>query len=162
MRRTITITSALVAIAALATLPASGTAAKAKRVTQITCTFELATQGPPQGVPPTTSSFGIVACPRPLGAGVHHNSATVTPTAPGHGTTAVSFKKYFDRGTIRGTVAGTFAATNATDVTYEGTVTVTGGTGKFKHVKGGGQLRCTSSDGGPHKSCTVEFELTGV
>lgn len=162
MRHTITITTALAAIAALALIPGAGATAKGERATYLTCTFELSTLGPPQGVPPTANSFGLVACPRPLGEGVHYGSATATPTSPGHGTTVVSFKKYFDQGTIRGTVAGTFAATSPLDITYEGTVTMTGGTGRFKHVKGGGRLRCTSSDGGPHKSCTVTLKLTGI
>ncbi len=163
MRRRITTTMALATTAALALAAAPlGAPAKAKRVTQITCSLELSAQGPPQGTPPVTTSFGLVSCPRPFGDGVHYGTSTVTPTAPGQGTVAVRFKKYFDRGTITGTVAGTFAATSPMDITNKGAVTVTGGTGRFKHVRGSGALDCASSDGGAHRSCTFTLKLTGV
>ncbi|HVF79492.1 MAG TPA: hypothetical protein VNA28_14445 [Solirubrobacteraceae bacterium] len=164
MRRRLIITTALAATATLAIAAAGplGANAKAKHVTQLTCAFELFPQGPPQGVPPIANSFGLVACPRPLGKGLHYGSATATQTGDGRGTVAVSFKKYFDQGTISGTVAGTFAAASQTNIAYEGVVTVTGGTGRFKHVKGSGKLACTSADGGPHKSCTVRLRLRGL
>lgn len=161
MRRRLIITTALAAIAALG-VTGSGAAAKGERVTQIRCAFELTTQGPPQGVPPSANSFGLVSCPRPFGQGLHYSSAVATPTGPGTGTVAVSFKKYFDRGTIRGTVAGSFTASSETDVTYAGRATVTGGTGRFKHVTGSGKLACTSVDKGVHKSCQVTFRLKGM
>jgi len=56
----------------------------------------------------------------------------------------------------------TFSATSPKDIAYTGTVTYTGGTGKFKHVNGSGTIHCTSSDGGAHKACTVNSTLTGV
>jgi hypothetical protein len=164
MRRRLIITTALAAAGALAIGGAGplGASAKTKRVTHLTCALELSAQGPPQGTPPRANSFGLVSCPRPFGDGLHYGTSTTTPTAPGQGTVAVSFKKYFDRGTIRGTVAGTFAATSPTNITYEGAVTVTGGTGAFKHVKGTGTIACTSTDGGAHRSCTFNLRMTGV
>ncbi len=47
-------------------------------------------------------------------------------------------------------------------MSYSGTVTYTNGTGKFKNVRGGGAIECTSGDRGAHKSCTVHSTLTGV
>ncbi len=162
MRRRLTITTALAALAALGVTSANGAAAKGERVTQLRCAFELFAQGPPQGVPPSANSFGLVSCPRPFGHGLHYSSAVATPTGPGTGRVAVSFKKFFDRGTIRGTVAGTFTASSQTNVTYAGRATVTGGTGRYKHVTGNGKLACTSVDQGVHKSCTVTFRLKGI
>jgi hypothetical protein len=162
MRRRLIIATALAATGVLAIAPGTGASAKAKHVTKLSCGLELSAQGPPQGTPPQTTSFGLVTCPRPLGRGLHYSTSSVTPTAPGQGTVAVSFKKYFDRGTIRGTVAGTFAATSPMNVTNRGTVTVTGGTGAFKRVKGRGSITCTSADGGAHRSCTFKLRLTGV
>jgi hypothetical protein len=162
MRRTLIITTALATSAALALGAGTGASAKSKRVTQISCGLELSAQGPPQGTPPTTTSFGLVSCPRPFGDGLHFGTSTVAPTGPGQGTFAVDFKKYFDRGTIRGSVAGTFAATSPTAITNIGAVTITGGTGAYRHVKGTGTLECTSSDGGAHRSCTFKLKLTGV
>jgi len=109
MRRRLIITTALAAIATLAmgSVGPLGATAKSKRVAQLSCAFELYAQGPPQGVPPSANSFGLVSCPRAFGNGLHYGSATATSTGDGQGTVAVRFKKYFDRGTISGTVAGT-------------------------------------------------------
>ena len=154
MRRRLIITTALAAIATLAmgSVGPLGATAKSKRVAQLSCAFELYAQGPPQGVPPSANSFGLVSCPRAFGNGLHYGSATATSTGDGQGTVAVRFKKYFDRGTISGTVAGTFTAVSEMNITYQGAVTVTGGTERFKHVKGSGTLACTSANGGPRKS----------
>jgi hypothetical protein len=164
MRRKLITTMALAATAALAIGWAGplGASAKTKRVTHLSCALELFAQGPPQGTPPRTNSFGLVSCPRPFGDGLHYSTSTTTPTAPGQGTVAVSFKKYFDRGTIRGTVAGTFAATSPMNITNQGTVKVTGGTGAFRRVRGTGTIACTSTDAGAHRSCTFNLRLTGV
>jgi hypothetical protein len=162
MRRRLSIATAVVATAALAIGPGNGAIAKGKPVTHLRCSLELSAQGPPQGEPPSANSFGVVSCPRPFGDGLHYSTATVTPTAPGQGNVAVSFKKYFDDGTIRGTVAGTFTASSPMNIIYAGNATVTGGTGRFKRVSGSGRLACTSADAGAHKSCTVSFRLRGI
>lgn len=144
------ITTALMASAALAV--GSGAGASAQTVMQVTCTLGLFAQGPPN---PSGIQFGLVECPAPFGNGVHYDTYTVMPTGPGHGTVAGSFKNYFDRGTRSGTFALTFAATSPTNIAYTGTVTYTGGTGRFKHLRGSGAIECTTTDGGAHKSCTV-------
>jgi hypothetical protein len=141
--------------------PGSGIAANAKK-TKLDCGLELIAQGPLQGTPPKGISFGFVTCSTPFGKGVHYGTATVTPTSPGNGTIAVRFKNYHNAGTTSGRVAGTFTATSPTDITYTGTITYTRGTGRFKHVRGGGTIRCTTTDGGAHKACTVNSKLTGV
>lgn len=161
MRRTLTLTTALAASAVLALGAGSGAAAKSKRVTQISCGLELTAQGPPQGTPPATQSFGVVSCPRPFGAGVHQGSSTATAPVDGRGTFAVNFKKYFDRGTIRGTVTGTFTA-SPPNVANTGTVAIAGGTGAYRRARGTGTLNCASTDGGVHRSCTFTLKLTGV
>lgn len=162
MRSTSIATPALVAAAALTLGVSSGVSAQSATAKTIDCTFELYSQGPPQGTPPRGITFGLVACPRPFGDGLHYGTSTVTPTGPGQGTVAVRFKKYFNRGTFKGTVAGTFAATSPMNITYEGKVTVTGGTGAFKHIKGRGTINCTSADGGAHRSCKVKLTLKGI
>jgi hypothetical protein len=92
---------------------------------------------------------------------VHFDTYTVTPTGPGHGTLAVRFKNYFDRGTRSGTAAMTFAATSPTNIAYTGDVTITGGTGAFKHLTASEKIQCTTTDGGAHKSCTVNPATPG-
>lgn len=159
---------AITALAALTALAVGwvGTdmsaSAKNKRAKHVTCALQLFQQGPPQGTPPAAISFGFISCPKPFGDGVHYGSAVITPTSPGHGTVAVKIKNYFDGGTTRGTAAFTFAASSPTDFTYDGTVTLTGGTGRFEHVKGGGPIACTSSDGGAHKACKVKLTVEGI
>jgi hypothetical protein len=162
MRRRWIIPTALAATAAVALAPAAGAPAKDRNAIKLSCTLELTAQGPPQPPPAANVSFGLVSCPSPFGNGVHYGSAIATPTSPGQGTIAVDFKNYYDRGTTSGSVVGTFSATSPTDIRYEGTVTYTGGTGKFRRIQGGGTIRCTSSDGGSHKSCRVDSKLTGV
>jgi len=158
MRRNSIIGTALVTTAALALAPA-GEAAKSKHTTKLSCALELYAQGMPN---PSGIHFGFAQCPSPFGKGLHYNAYTVTPTGMGKGTVAAKFKNYYNRGTTRGTVAMTFSATSPKDIAYTGTVTYTGGTGKFKHVNGSGTIHCTSSDGGAHKACTVNSTLTGV
>lgn len=162
-RRPILITGAVIAAAALAAGAGSGASALSTAPKAVSCTLELFAQGPPNpSASPSGIQFGFVACPRPFGKGVHYDSYTVTPTGPGHGTIAANFKNYFDRGTRSGTAALTFAAASPMNITYTGTVTFTGGTGKFKHLLGSGTIQCTSTDAGAHKSCTVASTLAGA
>ena len=158
MRRAPIITSALVAVAALAAAPAAGTTGS-KKATKLSCEIALFAQGAPS---PSAMHFGKSTCPAPFGRGLHYDEYTVTPTTAGQGTVTGTFKNYYDRGTASGTVALTFAASSPTDITYTGTVTYTGGTAKFKHVRGGGTVQCTTTDGGAHKACTVHSALTGI
>ena len=162
MRRRLIVTTALLATAALAAGPATGAPAKTNNAKQFTCAIEMYAQGPPQGTPPSGIHFGFVTCPKPFGGGLHYNSYTVTPTGPGQGTISASFKNYYNRGTTTGTAELAFQATSPMDIAYTGTVTYTRGTGRFKHVRGSATIQCTTSDGGAHKSCTVNSTLTGV
>ncbi len=161
MRHSNPITMAVIATAVIAVGPGSGASATSKKTTKLSCTIEAFQQGMPN---PSAIQFGYVSCPKPFGNGLHHSAFTVTTKpAPGlPGAANGTFKNYYNRGTTKGTFELTIVASNPANLTYAGTITYTGGTGKFKHIKGGGQLRCTSSDGGPHKSCTVELELTFV
>ena len=159
MRRRWIVSAALIASAGLAAAPLVGASAQGDKVTKIECALTLNAQGAPN---PSGIHFGFATCPKPFGKGVHHNSYTVTPTGPGQGTIAARFKNYYNLGTARGRAAMTFTATSPTDITYTGTVTYTGGTGKFRHVKGSGTIQCTTTDGGAHKSCTVKSKLTGL
>ena len=149
-RRTILATAA---VAAAAVAAATGAAAKSVTPRSVPCTLAIFAQGPPANG--TGIQFGRVNCPRPYGKGVHFDTYALTPTGPGRGTLAVRFKNYFDRGTRSGTAALTFAATSPTNITYTGDVTISGGTGAFSHLTAREKIQCTTTDGGAHKSCTV-------
>ena len=159
MRRRWILPTALIVTAGLAAAPAGGAAAKGDKVTKLECALALNAQGAPN---PSGIHLGFATCPRPFGRGLHHNSYTVTPTAPGQGSIAARFKNYYNRGTTKGTAALTFTASSPANITYTGTVTYTGGTGAFRRARGGGTIECTSADGGAHKSCTVKSTLTGI
>ncbi len=159
MRRKTMFGTALVAAVALAGGSAGGASAKHGKVTTLDCTLQLYAQGAPN---PSGIHFGFTHCPKPFGEGLHFNEYTVTPTGPGTGAVAGTFKNFYDRGTTHGSVAMTFAATGPGAVTYTGTVTYTGGTGRYKHVRGSGTIQCATTDGGAHKTCSVTSRLTGV
>jgi hypothetical protein len=157
MRRTSIITTTLLASTALAAGFSGGASAK-HEATQLSCALELVTTSPP----PNGTHSGGVECPEPFGSGTHVSAFTVTPTGTGTGSIAATFTNSYHRGTASGTAQMTFTVTSPGHVTYDGTVTYTGGTRKFKHVAGGGTIHCTSTDGGAHKSCTVDSVLTGI
>jgi hypothetical protein len=165
MRRRYLIPTALVAAAVLAVGPSTGASAKPKKAKQFSCTIDSIALGQPTPASPTVTQLGFVSCPKPLGDGLHYNQITITQfPAPGvPGAATGKFKNYFNRGTTRGTVAVAIVANGSPmNLTFTGTVTYTGGTGRFKHVAGGGTIVCTSTDGGAHKSCEVHTTLTGV
>ena len=159
MRRRWIFSTGLMATAALAVAPLSGAWAQGGKVTKLTCTLELNSQGAPN---PSSIHFGFAKCPQPLGKGLHYNAYTVSPTGPGQGTVTAAFKNYYNHGTTRGRATMTFTATSPMNITYAGTVTYTGGTGKFRRVRGSGTIECTTTDGGAHKSCTVKSNLRGL
>jgi len=158
------ITTALVASAALAVAPATAAPAKPKTAKTFSCTIDNYALGQPTPANPSVVHLGFVSCPKPFGKGLHHNRVTITkmPSAGVPGSATATFKNFYNRGTTRGTVALTITPSSTTNITYTGTVTYTGGTGKFKRLKGGGTIQCTTTDGGAHKSCTVNSKLTGV
>jgi hypothetical protein len=160
MRRRSLISTALIAITTIAVVSAPGAAA-GKKATKLHCTIDVFQQGVPS---PSTIQFGFVSCPRPFGAGLHYNKVTVTSKpAPGvAGAANGTFKNYYNHGTASGTFELTITASSPTNLTYTGTVSYTGGTGKFKRVQGGGTIECTTTDGGAHKSCVVDSTLTGI
>jgi len=159
MRHTRLLITALVSISALLAGPIAGASAKSQKVAKLSCTLELFAQGMPN---PSGIHFGFATCPRPFGMGVQYNSYTVTPTGPGKGTVAGTFKNFYSRGTASGTFALTFAATNPMNLTYTGSVAYTGGTAAFRGVRGSGTIHCTTTDGGAHKACTVNSTLKGL
>lgn len=166
MHRNLMMGTTLVAIAALAVAPGNPASAKGKdRVTKSSCTIDSLALGQPTPAGPTVTQLGFVACPQPFGSGLHHSQITIGKfPGPGvSGSATGTFKNYFNRGTTRGTVAVTVVANGGPmNLTFTGTVKYTGGTGRFRHVKGDGTIVCTSTDGGLHKSCNVNTTLTGI
>lgn len=160
MHRKRLITAALVTTAAIAATPATGATAKSGRETKLSCSLDIYAPGAPS---PSGIQFGFATCPKPFGAGLHYSDYTVTPpTATSPPTVAGSFKNYYNRGTASGTFALTVKPTGPGAFTYAGTVTYTGGTGKFRHVTGTGTIDCTTTDNGAHKSCAVNSTLRGI
>ncbi len=101
------------------------------------------------------SEYGTAQCSK-LGTGVQGDSFTV----PDSGNTEANFTWYLRTGTVSGKYELTpqEGTLNFLKVTYDGTLTVTGGTGTFHGIKGSGTMTCTSQDG-IHTSCTDKLKV---
>jgi hypothetical protein len=97
-------------------------------------------------------------CSAPFGNSVESGTyrATVNMTT-GAGTAKGTFTHWFLTGTDHGHYSETFQFTSATDATYKIAITVTGGTGAFKGVKGKGTEGCSTTNGGATLSCKYGF-----
>jgi hypothetical protein len=143
------------------------------KATTLHCKVSLTTEPPPgsnsvnqpasQG-----SQYGPIHCsPSALGPGIEADSFTV----PDSGDTVGTYTQYFKAGTIRGSFdltpqeSGPVSSTSFSSQAWEGTLTVTGGTGIYqgirrlsgrKHI---GTLSCSSSDS-VHLACIEKVRVT--
>jgi hypothetical protein len=170
VRRRICIVGTAVVAASLAvSVGAALGSTKAAVVKPITvhCTVSLTT-GPPAGSNSVDqpASQGSQAGPnhcakKGFGFGVAVDSFTV----PDSGDTVGTYTQYFNTGTVHGafdlTPTESGDVSNFTSQAWTGTITVTGGTGTYKGVKGKkntGVFNCTSPDN-VHMSCTEVIKL---
>jgi hypothetical protein len=140
----------------------------AKKAITLRCTLSLTTEAAPgsntvdqpasQG-----SQYGPIHCsPSAFGGGIEGDSFTV----PDSGDTNGQYRQYFNAGSIKGAFTLTpqeanFGPTAFANQTWAGTVTITGGTGVYKGIKGKkgtGVLTCTSPDS-VHLSCTEKIKV---
>ena len=152
------------AIGGLAYAKPGGTSAQHSRASDLTCDLVLYATIPQPA--PTAANFGSADCGKPFGHGVQEDSSTVTRTSLTTGSFTGPFKMYFDRGSVSGTYTMSFVTTlsptfQITNVDYEGTLTVTAGTGKNKHVRGTGTITGNSKDA---KKTLLQYKLklTGI
>lgn len=140
---------------------------KAKvKPTALHCNVSLTTEPPPgsnsvdqpaaQG-----SQYGPIQCRTAgFGGGVAADSFTV----PDSGDTVGTYTEYLGAGTIKGafdlTPQESGGISNFSSETWSGTVTVTGGTGVYKGIKGAkvGTMNC-SSDDSVHLTCTETVKV---
>ncbi len=145
---------AVALIAASATTLSLPAVAPAKTRT-ITCSLKLFATIPQPA--PTAANFGTTNCRKPFGVGVQKDSSTVTRSSLTTGVFEGPFKMFFDTGTIKGTFRIAFVTTlgppiapsplpSIAGVVYTGTVTVTGGTGAWRRIRGSGTVTGTSPD----------------
>jgi len=128
-----------IAAAALGAGAQPGTAKppKAKKTEAIACNVRLLTQSFPTASAPG-EDFGTISCSGPFGDGVQHDTFTLNPETPTTGTAELRFKAYFDHGTVSGVWRATYEFTSATTAIFDQRVEWTGGTGRYKHVRGTG------------------------
>ena len=137
-------------------LGAGGVAAKppAKQV-KVSCTSTAYNVSYPQL---SGLALGVLQCSKPFGSGVQKakNKATIAGTKV---TVTGTFTNYFASGTNHGTLqlSGTLS-TGA--INASGHLTVTGGTGAYKHIKGTGTVSCTTKDAGKTYKCKVSGKAT--
>ena len=135
----------------------------------VRCNLTLSTT-PPAGSasvdqPPSQGSqYGNVSCPaKAFGGGVESDAFTV----PDSGDTVGSYVDYFHAGSIHGEfdltpIETTFdPSVNFLSESWQGTWTVTGGTGVYKGItekRGTGAISCTSPDT-VHLTCSEKIEV---
>jgi hypothetical protein len=163
MKRTKAIAVAL-AIATAAILgPAAqagmAKAAKAKKTETVTCDVRLTTQSWPTATAPG-EDFGTISCTGPFGDGIQYDTFTLNPETDTTGTAELRFKAYFDRGTVSGIWRADYEFTGPTTAIFEQRIEWTGGTGKFKHVRGTGTG--TGIQEGLTGTVTQTLQLTGI
>jgi hypothetical protein len=153
---------------ALAATPKAATGSKVKPIT-LRCSMSLTTT-PPRGSasvdqpPAQGTQYGPNNCPtNSFGGGIMEDSFTV----PDSGDTVGTYKQYFGAGTIKGAFDLTpnegapISGANFASQSWTGTVTVTGGTGTYKGIKGkknSGVMNCTSPDS-VHLTCTEHVKV---
>jgi hypothetical protein len=158
LRRLIALATMLASVGALATGVAVSSATT--KATKEACS---ATNYNP--TPNNLSGVYFVSdrCLAPFGNTVESGNyiSTVNMTT-GAGTVKGTFTHWFLTGTDHGHYSGKFQFTSATDATYKIAITVTGGTGAFKGVKGTGTERCSTTNAGATLSCKYVVELSGL
>jgi hypothetical protein len=137
--------------------------------TAVKCHISLGTV-PPAGSPTVEqppakgTAYGSVRCNH-LGSGIEQANFRV----PDSGDTVGKYWQYFGNGSIHGTfdltpteANGALSSSSFSNETWEGKVTVTGGTGAFANAAGKkGTMKCTSGDT-VHLTCTEKIKLTGL
>lgn len=148
---------------------AAGTSAAGPKPSLLRCHISLSTT-PPQGSntvdqPPAAGKrYGPANCPtKSFGGGLE----SVTFTVPDSGDTVGKYVQYFRNGSVTGRFDLTpnndagLSDQTFTSQSWTGTLTVTGGTGAYKGIKGKrqtGVMSCTSTDS-VHLSCTEKVKV---
>jgi hypothetical protein len=139
-------------------------AAPAPAATNITCNLQLVAVIPQPA--PTAANVGLTKCDK-LGQGAQTDSSVTTRTSALTGSFTGPFEMKFKKGSLLGTFTINFVTTvggnplHITGVTYDGTVTVTGGTGAYAGVTGGGTVTGFSPDA-VFTNLTENLTLNGV
>jgi hypothetical protein len=162
MRRMTAVASALAVLGVLA-IAVTPAPAKSKG-TKVKCEVKLQESIPPGLLAPnpaamTGNDFGLATCQPPFGAGVYVDNFISTPVTTTTGRVRGHYKALFNDGTLHGVYTATYAVVAASAL-YNGTITVAGGTGAFKHAKGKGKIKCASPDVGIHATCSVTLSIT--
>lgn len=141
--------------------------------TPLKCHLSLSTV-PPAGQAAVTQppsggqQYGSFHCPSSVFGG---GTAADTFNVPDTGDTVGKYTEYFNGGTIHGAFdltpsegSGNLTPTSFESESWTGTITVTGGTGAYKGIKGAkgkkniGVFNCTSPDS-VHLACTEKIKV---
>ena len=103
------------------------------------------------------TEYGTVKCGKLLGQGVQADAFTVSPIT---GNTQAHYTLFFHTGSVHGTytLVPQEAELNFLEVDYLGKLTLGGGTGAYRGLKGTGKMTCQSLDG-IHTTCKLELGL---
>jgi hypothetical protein len=129
----------------------SGAAAKSSRgKTKVHCTATAYNVSYPQL---SGLALGVLKCSKPFGNGLQKATNTTSVTGTTVNVTG-AFTNYFANGTNRGTIKLT-GTIGSGQISVSGPLRITGGTGAYKHMKGSGNVTCTTTDAGKTFNCTV-------
>lgn len=159
MRGKLSLLVGIIGAGAFVVSAATSSAAAKPKATKITCKSTVYYPMPTQS---KGIAFADLNCPKPgAGAGVQSIKYSETISPAGAASAKLAFKDWFDTGTTHGTASFSGQFTSATTGTVKGPVTLTGGTGAYKGVKGKGTSSCSTNDGGAIFTCTTVLALTG-
>ncbi len=153
----------------VATAGAKTASKPAAKTIVIKCHLALSTVPPPGSPavdqPPAKGTlYGPARCNQ-LGSGVEQANFNV----PDSGDTVGKYWQYFANGSIHGKFdltpsegSGALSSTSFSNESWDGTVTVLGGTGSLSKAAGKkGTIKCTSGDT-VHLTCTEKIKLTAL
>ena len=103
-------------------------------------------------------ALSVLRCSKPFGVGMQEaKNKTVVVGSTVH--VSGVFTNFFDDGTEHGKVrlSGTLGSG---PIMVSGRVTVKGGTGAYKHIRGTGKVTCTTTDAGKTYDCKVRGTAT--
>jgi hypothetical protein len=149
-------TTALAAAAAAALGLAHAAPGHAAALKHASCALKTVDLNPTAA---NDEDFGTLKCSGPFGAGVQHNTATLTPSSATAGTLSGRSTLYFSTGSVTAKFAVKYTL-NGPVITFGGAAKVVGGTGAYKKIKGAAKLQGSSQDGGTHGAMTEKITFT--
>jgi hypothetical protein len=136
---------------------AGSAGAQAPAGKKITCRVQLTALRFPSAKKPGVD-YGMVSCPGPFGKGVQYDTFTFEPRTRTTGLATLTFKAYFDTGTVSGVWHASYGPSGKFNKFVQ-KIRWNSGTGAFTHVRGSG--KGIGFQTGNHSIATQTITVTG-